>query len=73
LINEHELRITFETKQDYILFDEIVSQLKSDQKQDLQKANLQQEYSSDKVELLTKDELKQELLQHDLIKNNSNY
>jgi UDP-N-acetylglucosamine 4,6-dehydratase/5-epimerase len=72
LINEHELRIAFENKEDYILFDETVSQLELDEEQNFTKASLKHDYSSDKVELLTIDELKQELLQHKLVKSNLN-
>ena len=72
LINEHELRLTFETKEDYVLFDETVSQLELDQNQNFTKSDLKQDYSSDKVKLLTIDELKQELLQHKVVKDNLN-
>ena len=72
LINEHELRIAFENKEDYIPFDETVSQLELDEEQNFTKASLKHDYSSDKVELLTIDELKQELLQHKLVKSNLN-
>ena len=72
LINEHELRLTFETEEDYVLFDETVSQLELNQNQNFTKADLKQDYSSDKVELLTIDELKQELTQHKLVKTSLN-
>jgi UDP-N-acetylglucosamine 4,6-dehydratase/UDP-glucose 4-epimerase len=72
LINEHELRLTFETEEDYVLFDETVSQLKLDQNQNFTKADLKQDYSSDKVKLLTIDELKQELTQHQLVRTSLN-
>lgn len=72
LINEHELRLTFETEEDYVLFDETVSQLELDQNQNFTKSDLKQDYSSDKVKLLTIDELKQELLQHKVVKDNLN-
>ena len=56
LIIEDELRNTFETDKDYI----IISEQTSNEK--LKKTTLNQQYSSDKVEILSKDELKMILI-----------
>ena len=65
LISKDELRNTYESKLDYIIYDD---QVQNDDLSmpDIKKSNLNQEYSSDKVELLTKDELKQILLEEKL-------
>ena len=70
LISEDELRNVYETKKDYILFEK--SQFdESDifKMENIKKSTLKERYSSDKVELLTKDEIKQILLQEKLIPN----
>jgi UDP-N-acetylglucosamine 4,6-dehydratase/UDP-glucose 4-epimerase len=61
LIIVDELRNTFETDEDYII--------SAEEKQDgkLKNTTLNQQYSSDKVELLTKDELKKILIDSRLI------
>jgi len=61
LIIVDELRNTFETDEDYII--------SAEEKQDgkLKNTTLNQQYSSDKVELLTKDELKKILIDSNLI------
>ena len=59
LIIIDELRNTFETEEDYIISAEQNGKLKN--------TTLDQQYSSDKVELLTKDDLKKILIDNDLI------
>ena len=59
LIIIDELRNTFETKEDYIISAEKNEKLKN--------TTLDQQYSSDKVELLTKEDLKKILIDNDLI------
>jgi len=67
LINKDELRNTYETKDDYIIFQdemqdhEISSSLKA------KKTELKEQYSSDRVELLTKEEIKKILVHENLI------
>ena len=56
LINRDEIRSTFENKDDYIIKND-GNEIK-DKNLDLMKTSLNDEYSSDKVELLSKDELK---------------
>ena len=68
LISKDELRNTFETKEDYILFEKKMSQ--DNEVLKLKKTSLTDQYSSDKVELLTKDELKNILTQENLIPSN---
>ena len=59
LIIIDELRNTFETEEDYIISAEQNGKLKN--------TTLDQQYSSDKVELLTKEDLKKILIDNDLI------
>jgi len=59
LIIIDELRNTFETKEDYII--------SAEQNEKLKNTTLDQQYSSDKVELLTKEDLKKILIDNDLI------
>ena len=59
LIIIDELRNTFETEEDYIISAEQNGKLKN--------TILDQQYSSDKVELLTKEDLKKILIDNDLI------
>jgi len=58
LIIVDELRNTFETDEDYI----ITAEQTQDKNLKLKKTTLKQQYSSDKVELLTKDKLKKILI-----------
>jgi len=68
LISKDEIRITYETENDYVIFD------KETQNHDLKdfgikEASLKNQYSSDMVELLTKDEIKNILVKENLIPN----
>ena len=57
LINEDEIRNTFETKDDYVLFDQINPNI-SNLPKTITRSNLNSKYSSDNVELLKIDEIK---------------
>jgi len=67
LINKEELRNTFETDTDYVIFE------KATQNHELSKSlkltTRTEEYSSNKVEFLTKDEIKKILIQEKLVPN----
>jgi len=65
LINKDEIRNSLESEMDYIIFDE-----KMNNKNSLPFANLTDQYSSDKVELITKNELKDILLAENLLQLN---
>jgi len=67
LISIDEIRNTFETKEDYIIIDEPTQNQNKVKIQNFKKSNLNDSYSSDKVELLTKNELKQILIKEKLI------
>ena len=62
LINKDEIRNSLESETDYIIFDE-----KMNNKNNLPFSNLNDQYSSDKVELFTKNELKDILLAENLL------
>jgi UDP-N-acetylglucosamine 4,6-dehydratase/UDP-glucose 4-epimerase len=64
LISKDELRYTYETKKDYIIYD---SDTISKTKPSYKKANLSDEYSSDKVKLLNVIELKKIIQKSGLI------
>ncbi len=66
LISKDEIRNAFETNEDYILFEKQTQNHGYDLV-DIKKANLIDQYSSDKVELLKKEELKQILIQERII------
>ena len=66
LINMDEIRYTYENKDDYIIFDEQVQNHKLKDGSAI-KSNLKHQYSSDKVELLTKEEIKEILLREKLV------
>ena len=66
LINEFELRDTMETDEDYVITNQ--HPLESDQdSQNLKVTSLSNSYTSDTVELFTKDELKQILISEKLV------
>jgi len=67
LISKDEIRNAYETQEDYILFEEQTQHHKIENKNSVSKANLEDRYSSDNVELLTKEELKNILLRENLI------
>jgi len=67
LISYDEIRNVFESKDDYILFEQQTQSHDFEKMTGLVKANLKGDYSSDKVPLLTKQELKEILLKEKLI------
>ena len=66
LINKNEIRNTFETDKDYIIFEEETQNHKYNEMQD-KKSSLKDEYSSDKVELFSVEELKEILTEEKLL------
>ena len=66
LINKNEIRNTFETDKDYIIFEEETQNHKYDEMKD-KKSSLKDEYSSDKVELFSVKELKEILTEEKLL------
>jgi UDP-N-acetylglucosamine 4,6-dehydratase/UDP-glucose 4-epimerase len=62
LINYDELRNTFENNEDYVIVDKQLQDLDFNKDNTLVPTTLTQPYSSDKVQLLTKDELKEILI-----------
>ena len=66
LINNDEIRNTFEDDEDYIILQDHL-QKRSEMIQDLRKTELKEQYSSDKVELLTEDEIKEILLREKIL------
>ena len=67
LISKDEIRNAYETQEDYILFEEQTQNHKIENKNSVIKSNLKDRYSSDKVELLTKEEIKEILIKEKLI------
>ena len=67
LLNKHEIRNTFENDDDYVLIDQSVLEINPKANPGLKKTSLQDEYSSDKVDLLTKDQIKKILIDEKLI------
>jgi len=68
LINENEIRKTYESKYDYIIYDNNTQNYSYEKIPNIKKSTLIDRYSSDKVKLLTKNELKQVLINEKLIK-----
>ena len=66
LINKEEIRNTFETNEDYVVFDENTGGGKINLDR-YRKTTLTDQYSSDNVELLSKDELKTILTKENLL------
>src|SRR2546428_2944950 len=67
LISKDEIRNTFESKYDYVILDEQLQNEDNIRKLGLSKTSLRDQYSSDRVELLTKDELKEILIKENII------
>lgn len=63
LINQDELRYTFDDGEDYV----VTQKLDNLKKRGFKKANLQKQYSSDNVSLYSKDELKKILIKEKLV------
>jgi len=67
LISFDELRNTFENDENYIIIDEKSHDKILKKWKNLKPANLNERYSSDKVEILTKDQLKHILMEENLL------
>ncbi len=68
LISKDEIRKTFEDKKDYLIIDEQIQKHPNRPKnKDIAKTSLKDQYSSDKVELITKDELKKIFVEEKLV------
>ena len=67
LISKDEIRNVYESKEDYILFEEQTQHHNIENGNSVIKSNLKASYSSDKVKLFTKEELKNILLKEKLI------
>ena len=65
LISKDETRNTYETNMDYIIYEKETQDLNKEI--NAVKSNISEQYSSDKVELFTKDELKEILLAENLL------
>lgn len=59
LISKDEIRNTFESKSDYVILDQQLHNEDNIKKMELVKASLKDQYSSDRVELLTKNKIKE--------------
>jgi UDP-N-acetylglucosamine 4,6-dehydratase/UDP-glucose 4-epimerase len=67
LINTDELRNTFENNEDYVIIDQQLQDSEFNKENILPRTTLNQPYSSDKVDLLTKEELKEILIKDNKI------
>lgn len=68
LISINEIRNSYETEDDYVLFESETQNHNLDSLENIKKSSLSGEYSSDKVDLLTIDELKSILTKSGLVK-----
>jgi len=67
LISKEETRKTFDADKDYLILEEDLQDEKSLDSRGLKKSELTEQYSSDKVELLNKEKLKEILMKENLI------
>jgi UDP-N-acetylglucosamine 4,6-dehydratase/UDP-glucose 4-epimerase len=67
LISSDEIRNTYETKEDYVIFEEQIQTQDHRKIPGIRKSSLKDRYSSDTVELFTKDELKTLLIKEKLV------
>ncbi len=67
LISRDEIRNTYETKEDYIIFDEQIQIQNYKNMHGIKKSSLRESYSSDTAKLFTKEELKTILIKEKLI------
>jgi UDP-N-acetylglucosamine 4,6-dehydratase/UDP-glucose 4-epimerase len=67
LISSDEIRNTFEDKDDYVILEERLQDVIKSRTPALKKSTLTEQYSSDRVEIITKDELKQILIKEKLV------
>ena len=70
LISSDEIRKTYENQDDYLIFEKTTKHFSYPNDQGLIKTNLTEDYSSNKVELLSKDDLKDILKNENLMKIN---
>jgi len=72
LINEHEIRNTYENQDnDYVIYENQLTKDRSEKIPNSKKAALTTEYSSDKVKLVSKKELKEIIIKQNLIPKSS--
>ena len=71
LISKDEIRNAYETEHDYVLYEKPKQEIHSSQHTALTKANFEDQYSSDNVELLSKEELKNILVSENLVPRDS--
>jgi len=69
LISSDEIRNTYENQDDYLIFEKKTEHFSYPNAEGIKKTNLQSEYTSDNVELLSKDDLKNILIKENLIVN----
>lgn len=67
LINKDEIRNTYKSKEDFILFDKCTQNYSYDDVPNVSKSDLKDQYSSDKAQLLTKNELMEILAKEKII------
>jgi len=67
LISKDEIRTVYESAEDYIIFENQTQNYDFSKIKGINKSELSNEYSSDKVELFTKNELKEILLKENLL------
>jgi UDP-N-acetylglucosamine 4,6-dehydratase/UDP-glucose 4-epimerase len=67
LINNHELHNSYQLNEDYVIYDKYNEFLNQNESTKLKPCGLDNEYSSDKVSLLTKNEIKSILVDEKLI------
>ena len=67
LISNDEIRNTFEDKEDYVILEERLQEESLGKTPNLKRTALKEQYSSDRVELLTKDEIKQILIREKIV------
>jgi len=72
LISKNELRNTFETKNDYLIIDQQIRKQYLKNVKNIRKTTLKEKYSSDKVDILTKNQLKEILSKEYLISGTKN-
>jgi len=70
LISQNELRNTFENKDDYLIIDQQLQKKYLKNVKNIRKTSLKEQYSSDRVEILTKNQLKKVLLKEGLVRRN---
>ena len=71
LINEHEIRNTYENQDDdYVIYEDQLTSNRSEKIPNFKKAKLTAEYSSDKVKPVSKKELKEIIIKQNLIPKN---